>query len=441
MIPGAHPSIRLSGFPRRRSVVYIGPTMKISGVKGMNDLLPAAAGRWQEMERIAREVFAVYGYREVRTPAVETAGLFARGVGEATDIVKKEMYVFEDKGEDLLALRPEGTAGVVRAYIEHGCHVEGLQKWFYMGPMFRRERPQKGRYRQFHQIGCECFGAAEPAIDVEQIAMLDDYLARLGVRVALKLNSVGDAQCRPAYLAELRAWLGERREKLCADCRDRAERNPLRALDCKVESCQPVLAEAPRLLDRLCDGCRAHLDAVRAGLDALGVSYAIDPRLVRGLDYYVRTAFEFTSDAIGSQSAVAGGGRYDGLVETLGGPPTPGIGFALGQERLALVLDALGRAPVDQRPVLYFIAADAAGSKEALLRAVSLRKAGVACDLDPRGGKLARQFKQAERVRARYAIVLGGNEVASGQAKLKDMETREETPIALSDLAGRFTHG
>ncbi len=412
--------------------------MKISGVKGMNDLLPAAIARWHEMERVAREVFALYGYREVRTPAVEHAALFSRSVGEATDIVKKEMYVFEDKGEDLLALRPEGTAGTVRAYVEHGCHVEGVQKWFYVGPMFRRERPQKGRYRQFHQIGVECLGIAEPGIDVEQIAMLEDYLGRLGVRAELKLNTVGDASCRPAYLAELKAWLTERKDRLCADCNERIDRNPLRVLDCKVESCQPVLAEAPRLLDRLCDGCRAHFEATKAGLDALGVRYRIDPRLVRGLDYYVRTAYEFSSDALGSQSAVAGGGRYDGLVETLGGPSTPGIGFALGQERLALILDATGRPAPEERPAVFIVAADETGAGKAPVIAAALRKAGVACDLDPRGGKLARQFKQAERVRARWALVLGGNEVASGQAKLKDLDTREETPVALAELVQKL---
>ncbi len=412
--------------------------MKIAGVKGMNDLLPAAIGRWQEMERVAREVFALYGYREVRTPSVEHAALFARGVGETTDIVKKEMYAFEDKGEDLLALRPEGTAGAVRAYIEHGCHVEGVQKWFYVGPMFRRERPQKGRYRQFHQIGCECFGVAEPGIDVEQIAMLADYLARLGIPAELRLNSVGDARCRPAYLADLAAWLTARRDRLCADCNERIERNTLRVLDCKVESCQPVLAEAPRLLDRLCPPCRAHLDAVEAGLRAVGVPYRTDPRLVRGLDYYVRTAYEFSSDAIGAQSALAGGGRYDGLVETLGGQPTPAIGFALGQERLALVLDAIGREVPLQRPAVFLVAADGEGARAAVVWAATLRRAGIACELDARAGKVGRQFKQAERVRARFALVLGGDEVASGQAKLKDLDTRQETPVALSDLVARL---
>jgi histidyl-tRNA synthetase len=410
---------------------------KIHGVKGMNDLLPGHAARWQEMEAVAREVFALYGYREVRTPVVEPAQLFARGVGEATDIVKKEMYVFEDKGEELLALRPEGTAGTVRAFIEHGAFVEGPQKWFYVGPMFRRERPQKGRYRQFHQIGCEAFGIAEPFIDAEQIALVDDFFGRLGVKAELKLNTVGDRNCRPAYLQDLRAYLTGRKGELCPDCNERIERNPLRVLDCKVESCQPVLEQAPRLLERLCPECAAHFDAVKGGLDALGVRYTVDTRLVRGLDYYVRTAYEFASDALGSQSAVAGGGRYDGLVETLGGPATPGIGFALGQERLAMILEKAGRAAPERRPIVFFISADPEGAREALRRAAELRRAGIACELDPRGGKMKAQFKQAERVGARYALVLGGNEVQTGQAKLKDLTTREETPVALADLVQR----
>jgi histidyl-tRNA synthetase len=412
--------------------------VKINGVKGMNDVLPSGVARWQEIERAAREVFALYGYREVRTPVVEPYALFARGVGETTDIVNKEMYVFEDKGEERLALRPEGTAGTVRAYIEHGCHVDGPQKWFYVGPMFRRERPQKGRYRQFHQIGVESFGVAEPAIDAEQIAMLDDLLRRLGVEARILVNSVGDAACRPAYLAELREWLRGRAGALCPDCRDRTEKNPLRVLDCKVESCQPVLAEAPRLLDRLCAGCRAHFDAVLQGLDDLGVRHVVNPRLVRGLDYYVRTAYEFTSQALGAQSSVAGGGRYDGLVETLGGPPTPGIGFALGEERLALILEAAGRQPPESRPEVFFVSADEAGRREGLRRAAELRRAGIPCDLDSRGGKLSRQFKHAERVGARQVLVLGGDEAASGEAKLKDLETRQETPVRLSELAARL---
>jgi histidyl-tRNA synthetase len=400
----------------------------------MNDVLPGEVGRWQELEAVAREVFALYGYREVRTPVVEPHALFARGVGEATDIVSKEMYVFEDKGEEVLALRPEGTAGTVRAFIEHGVFVEGPQKWFYIGPMFRRERPQKGRYRQFHQVGVEAFGIAEPAIDAEQIAMLDDYLARLGVKAALKINSVGDAACRPAYLELLRGYLRAHAAELCGDCRERTEKNPLRVLDCKVPTCQPVLEKAPRLAEHLCDGCRTHFDAVKAGLDALGVAYQVEPRLVRGLDYYVRTAYEFTSDALGAQSAVAGGGRYDGLVETLGGPPTPGIGFGLGLERLAIVLDKSGRPVPRRTPEVFFVSADAAGAAQGLRLASQLRKAGIACDLDARGGKFKTQVKQAERVGARYLLVLGGDEVASGEAKLKDMETRAEVPVRLADL-------
>jgi len=416
-------------------------SVKISGVKGMNDVLPGQVGRWQELEAVAREVFALYGYREVRTPVVEPHALFSRGVGEATDIVSKEMYVFEDKGEEVLALRPEGTAGTVRAFIEHGAFVEGPQKWFYMGPMFRRERPQKGRYRQFHQIGCEAFGVAEPLLDAEQIALLADYFSRLGVTTTLKLNSVGDPACRPAYLVELRGYLTEHAASLCGDCRERTQRNPLRVLDCKVPTCQPVLEKAPRLADRLCQGCRDHFAAVKGGLDALGVPYQVDPRLVRGLDYYVRTAYEFVSDALGAQSTVAGGGRYDGLVETLGGPPTPGIGFALGVERLAIILEGLQRPVPQRRPEVFFVSADAAGATAALALSAALRKAGVACDLDARGGKFARQIKQAERVGARYALVLGGNEVAAGEAKLKDMATRAETPVKLSELSAVLSKG
>jgi histidyl-tRNA synthetase len=411
---------------------------KINGVKGMNDVLPGAVGRWQELEAMAREVFALYGYREVRTPVVEPAQLYARGVGEQTDIVSKEMYVFEDKGEEVLALRPEGTAGTIRAFIEHGAFVDGPQKWFYLGPMFRRERPQKGRYRQFHQIGVEAFGIAEPALDAEQIAMVHDWLSRLGVTATLKLNSVGDPACRPAYLADLRGWLTERAAQLCGDCRERTLKNPLRVLDCKVPSCQPVLQGAPRLLDQLCAPCRDHFAAVRAGLDALEVPYLVDPRLVRGLDYYVRTAYEFSSDALGAQSAVAGGGRYDGLVETLGGPPTPGIGFALGTERLTLILEALGRPIPARRPIVFLVSADGEGAAAVLRLSSELRKAGVACDLDARGGKLARQFKQAERVGARFALVLGSKEVAAGEASLKDMATRVESPVKLAGLAARL---
>ena len=416
-------------------------SVKISGVKGMNDVLPAQVGRWHELEAVAREVFALYGYREVRTPVVEPHALFARGVGEATDIVSKEMYVFEDKGEDRLALRPEGTAGTVRAFIEHGAYVEGPQKWFYMGPMFRRERPQKGRYRQFHQIGCEAFGVAEPAIDAEQIAMLDDYLSRLGVKATLKLNSVGDPACRPAYLDLLRGYLSAHAAALCGDCRERTQKNPLRVLDCKVPTCQPVLERAPRLAEHLCQGCRDHFEAVQAGLGALGVAFTVEPRLVRGLDYYVRTAYEFTSDALGAQSAVAGGGRYDGLVETLGGPPTPGIGFALGAERLTLILEAMGRPVPAARPEVFLISADAPGAVAVLGLAATLRRAGVACDLDARGGKFARQIRQAERVGARFALVLGGQELAAGEAKLRDMATRAETPVKLADLAAVLSQG
>jgi histidyl-tRNA synthetase len=414
-------------------------TEVLRAVKGMNDILPPESARWEWFEAKVRALMQRYAYKNVRTPIVEPTALFVRGIGEATDIVEKEMYSFVDEmNGDQLSLRPEGTAPTVRAALEHNLLYQGPQRLWYGGPLFRHERPQKGRYRQFHQIGCEAFGIAEPFLDAEQIALLADYFARLGVGARLKLNTVGDAACRPAYLAELKAYLAGRKGELCADCNDRIERNPLRVLDCKVESCQPVLDAAPRLLDRLCDGCRAHFDQVKAALDALGVRYEVDGRLVRGLDYYVRTAYEFTSDALGSQSAVAGGGRYDRLVETLGGPPTPGIGFALGEERLAMILEKAGKVPPAQGPEVFFVTADAEGALEALRRAAELRREGIACDLDPRGGKMKAQFKQAERVGARYALVLGGNEVRTGQAKLKDVRTREETAVALAELPTRL---
>ena len=373
---------------------------------------------------------------------VEPYALYARGVGEATDIVNKEMYVFEDKGEEKLALRPEGTAGTVRAYIEHGAYVEGPQKWFYVGPMFRRERPQKGRYRQFHQIGVR--GLRHRRAGHRRRA---DRHARRPVPAgsASRRRSSSTAWAtRPAAPPTWRSCAAGSRERggaLCADCRERTERNPLRVLDCKVAHL-PAGAGARRRACSTGSATAAGRTSTRSGQgldDARRRLRRSNPRLVRGLDYYVRTAYEFTSDALGAQSAVAGGGRYDGLVETLGGPPTPGIGFAHGRgaarahPRGGRAAGARSRArwSSSSRPTRP-------GAREALRRAAELRRAGIACDLDARGGKLARQFKQAERVGARYAVVLGGNEAASGQAKLKDMATREETPVALADLAARF---
>ena len=418
--------------------------MKINGVKGMNDILPAAVGRWQEIERVAREVFALHGYREVRTPVVEPYALYARGVGEATDIVNKEMYVFEDKGEEKLALRPEGTAGTVRAYIEHGAHVEGPQKWFYVGPMFRRERPQKGRYRQFHQIGVEAFGIAEPAIDVEQIAMLAD-LFRQARRRAGGAREQRRRRRLPPRLPRGAAHLAARARR--ARSAPTAGSGPS-GIHCGCSTarcppasrCWPTAPAPPRAALRRAAGPTSTPSG--RGSTTWASTYQVNPRLVRGLDYYVRTAYEFTSDALGSQSAVAGGGRYDGLVETLGGPPTPGIGFGMGEERLALILEAAGRpgARDPSRGLLRLCRRGrAAGGAAAGRRAAPRRRAPATST--PAGGKLARQFKQAERVGARYAVVIGGNEASSGQAKLKDMATREEVPVALAELAARFRPG
>src|SRR5262249_21446239 len=306
----------------------------IKAVRGVRDILPAEVGRWQQVEATARRVFEAYGYREIRLPLFERTELFARGIGDETDIVKKEMYTFEDRSGDSLTLRPEATASVLRAYIEHGFHVQPKPVRLYtLGPMFRYERPQAGRYRQFHHANVE-------ALDAEMIAMLVDFFRALGLadRLALHINSIGDAGTRPAYLARLVEYLTPIRDRLCDECQARLARNPLRVLDCKTPGCQPIIEKAPSILDSLSADAAAHFDSVRRGLDALGIEYVVDHRLVRGLDYYVRTTFEVLTTELGAQNAVAGGGRYDGLIQRLEGPPDPGIGFAIGMERVVLLL-------------------------------------------------------------------------------------------------------
>ena len=311
-------------------------------MKGTRDLLPPDTSLWQRVEAEAHRVFAAYHYGEVRTPILEETALFARGVGAETDIVMKEMYTFRDRDEESLTLRPEATASVVRAYIEHSLYNQGgVQKLYYIGPMFRRERPQKGRYRQFYQIGAEVLGSQNPLVDVEVIEMLVLFLERVGIReYQLLINSVGCPTCRAAYLEVLRQALQDVKATMCADCQRRADTNPLRVLDCKVEADQPIIEKLPKIIDHLDPECRQHFERVTSELQARGLVYQITPRLVRGLDYYTRTTFEITSGALGAQNAVVGGGRYDGLSEMLGGPPTPGIGFSIGQDRLILAVQA-----------------------------------------------------------------------------------------------------
>ncbi len=411
---------------------------KVSGVKGMNDLLPPDSSVWQHVEQTVRELFARFGYQEVRTPVVEDTALFVRSVGEATDIVGKEMYTFEDKGGRSLSLRPEGTAPAARAYIEHAvANQEPVTRWFYMGPMFRYERMKTGRYRQFHQIGAEAYGASEAAQDVELMDMVVQLLEALELKdISLNLNSLGDETCRPAYQEQLVAYLQAHRDELCADCQARLERNPLRVLDCKNERCQAVVAASPNIQTFLCEPCRAHFDEVKRKLDLLGIHYVVNPRMVRGLDYYTRTAFEFIAShpALGTASTVGGGGRYDRLVKQLGGPDVPAVGVALGLERLCLLLASeAGRyaAPPD----LFVAFADAAAAEQGFVLVSRLRKAGLRVEFDPRGGSLKSQMKRADRTHARYALVLGENELASGKGQLKPMQGGEPIPVALDEVA------
>jgi histidyl-tRNA synthetase len=405
----------------------------VRAIRGMNDLLPAESPRWQHVETTARQVMERYGYREIRTPVVEETRLFARSIGEATDIVEKEMYTFPDRKGKLLTLRPEGTAGVVRAVLEHGLLDEDRHlKVYYLGAMFRYERPQKGRYRQFHQIGAEAFGVAEPALDAEMIAMLWRLFTELGLTgLEVRLNSLGDEACRPAYRARLVEVLAPRQSQLCADCQRRFEQNPLRVLDCKNEGCQAIAATLPAAVEMLCDACRVHLRGVERSLAEMEIRYRLDPRLVRGLDYYTRTTFEVTaaSPELGTQNAVVGGGRYDGLVRLLGGPQTPAIGFAIGVERLTLLLG--DRLPASRARVFVASVGETA-QRWAMRTAEALRARGVGADVDHAGRSLKSQLRRADRLGVRLALIAGDEEMGRGVALLKEMEhgTQREVPLA-----------
>lgn len=410
---------------------------RFSGPKGMNDILPGEVEIWQHIEACAREVFSAYGYLEARTPMVEDTALFVRSVGEATDIVGKEMYTFEDKGGRSLSLRPEGTAPAARAYIEHAVsQKEPVTRWFYMGPMFRYERMKTGRYRQFSQIGAEAYGAAQPAQDVEMMEMVVHLLSRLGLSgVSLQLNSLGDDACRPAYQEKLLKHLGAHREKLCGDCQSRLERNPLRVLDCKNEACGEIARQVPSSIESLCAECRTHFDEVQRQLSLLGVPYRINPLMVRGLDYYTRTAFEFIAEhpVLGTASAVGGGGRYDKLVKALGGPDSPAVGFALGLDRLVLLLKE-SQASFLRPPDVCLVSVDAQAFDQVLRLAQRLRHAGLHAEFDARGGSVKSQMKRADKSGARFALVLGENELATQTAELKPLSGGEPRKVALGEL-------
>jgi histidyl-tRNA synthetase len=407
----------------------------IKAVRGVHDILPRDASAWQRVEAAARRVFEAYGYREIRLPLFERTELFARGIGEVTDIVQKEMYTFDDRAGESLTLRPEATAGLLRAYIEHGLHVQPKPVRLYtMGPMFRYERPQAGRYRQFHQLDVEALGEEHPAIDAEVIAMLVEFFRALGLaeRLTLHINSLGDAACRPAYRERLVGYLRAHAGALCEECRDRAERNPLRVLDCKKPECQPVLAAAPTLLDALCGPCAEHFARVRSYLDAMRIAYVVNPRLTRGLDYYVRTTFELLTTELGAQNAVAGGGRYDGLIELLGGPPDPGTGFAVGLERVVLLLSDTVAA---ERPLALFIPLGEQALQALLPVAQGLRARGVPVDLGYGGRKLRAELERANKLGVTHAVIVGDNELARGEAVLRDMKSGDQRPVPLTDLS------
>ncbi len=399
---------------------------KLQSLRGLVDLLPQQTPLWQHIEATAREHFRRAGVFEIRTPLLEHTELFARGIGEATDVVGKEMYTFIDRGERSCTLRPEGTASVVRAAIEHGLLSQGAQRLWYSGPMFRYERPQAGRQRQFHQIGVEWLGVADAASDAEVIALAWDLLAALGVGgLALELNSLGSPEDRAAYREQLVAWLEAHRDQLDADSQARISTNPLRVLDSKHPDTQALLAGAPTLGAALAPESRERFAAVQAALTALEIPFVLNPRLVRGLDYYSHTAFEITSSQLGAQATVCGGGRYDGLVQQLGGAPTPAIGWALGMERLVLLLEQrLAAGELDlaaPAPDLYVVSRGAAAEQAGLALAVALRRLGLAVERDSSGSTFGKQFKRAERSGAPWAAVIGDDEVASGQVRLKPL--------------------
>jgi histidyl-tRNA synthetase len=405
----------------------------LSAPRGTQDVYPPKSAAWNKLEADARDIAHRFGYGEIRTPMFEATELFARGVGETTDIVEKEMYTFLDKGGRSMTLRPELTAGVVRALLEHKLLSQGPQRLYYIGPFFRYERPQAGRYRQANQFGVECFGVAGPEADVEVIQIAAMLLARYGITDAvLNINSVGDNVCRPIYRQALLDHFRPHFDELSADSQRRLERNPLRILDSKDPKDRPFVESAPTMIEYLCPECRAHFDSLRAYLDALGLRYVVNPRIVRGLDYYTRTVFEFVSSVIGSQSTVCGGGRYDGLVEELGGPPTPGVGFGLGIERFLMVVEKLAGDHVPPRRGVQAIALGDAARERLVPIVGALREASAEpAFADWQNRKLTAHFKTADRNHARWALILGDDELASGEIVLRDLVARSDRKLPM----------
>jgi len=412
--------------------------VSITGIKGMNDILPGDVETWQHLEEQARRVFGAFGYREIRVPVVEKTELFCRSIGETTDIVEKEMYTFSDKGGTSMTLRPEGTAPVMRSFIQHKLYaLDPVSKLYYVGPMFRHERPQKGRYRQFHQIGAEVIGVDDPKIDAQLLAMLSHYFATTKIPdVELQINSLGCPECRPDYRETLIKFLEQHLSSLCADCQRRYTTNPLRVLDCKSPGCKEATLEAPAMLDNLCMGCETHFSQVKEHLDALSVDYTVNQRMVRGLDYYTKTTFEMVTNSLGAQNAVAAGGRYDGLINDLGGPALSGIGFAIGLERLALML---GEQRIDPpRPELFIATLGETATKTGFAMLTRLQRQGILVEMEYTGKSLKAQLRRADKLKTRRVLILGEDELARGVAQLRHMDDSLQEEVALDGLESRL---
>ncbi len=405
-------------------------------VKGAEDILPADSYKWQLVEEIMREEAAKSGFKEIRTPVFEHTVLFNRSVGETTDVVQKEMYTFDTKGGESITLRPEGTAGAARAYLEHAIYNDGLPvKVFYQLTCYRYEKAQAGRQREFHQFGMETYGAADPKADAEMICAANGIFDRLGVSdIRLELNSIGCKTCRKDYTNALKEYFTAHKGELCETCLSRLDRNPMRILDCKNESCKNIAKDAPVVLDYICSDCSAHFDKVKTFLDAADVSYTVNPTIVRGLDYYTRTVFEFVTDSIGAQGTVCGGGRYDGLIEELGGQPTPALGFAMGIERLMLVMKAQGiELPEEETCDLYIAALGDEAEKKAFSLACMLRSASLAVETDIVGRGLRAQMKYANKIKAKYSVVIGDDDLKNNKVTIKNMSTHDTVETSLDE--------
>ncbi len=410
----------------------------MQALRGTQDILPADAYKWNYVEGVIRDLCRRYGYGEIRTPMLEATELFLRGIGDTTDVVTKEMYTFTDRGGRSITLRPENTASAVRAYLEHKLYGDGaVQKFFYIGSMFRYDRPQAGRYREFHQFGVEVMGASSPAADAEVILLAYTLFQNLGLSdLVLHINSIGCPKCRPVYREALISHFRSSEETLCDDCRERLEKNPLRVLDCKEDAGKECVRNAPAVTDYLCDECREKFEALKSYLTALGIPFTVDPRLVRGLDYYTNTAFEIQYAPLGAQSAICGGGRYDGLVSEIGGPETPSVGFAVGLERLLLALEKQNLIPEPKKEARVYIAAmGEAATAAGMTIQKELRARGILADMDLQQKSLKGQMKQAGKSGAAYTVILGDEEMAQKEAVIKTMETGEQEKISLETVA------